>query len=55
MGFSVEYGGLYNSTTRDTGDHWAAAAHLNGTYGRWNIMAEAIRFSFNPENPAGAG
>jgi len=53
LGLSGQYGQLFNSTTDDTGDHWAAAAHLNGYYGPFNIMLEAARYAFNPENPTG--
>ena len=53
IGLSGEYGGLYNGTTRETGDHWAAAAHLNGTYGRIGLMLEAVSFDFSPKNPIG--
>lgn len=53
IGVSGEYGGLYNSTTRKTGDHWAAAVHLNGNYGRFNVMLEALSFAFEPDNPSG--
>lgn len=52
VGLSGQYGGLYNSGTGDTGDHWATAAHLNGTYGRWNIQLEGIAYEYNPENTA---
>ena len=53
IGFSGEWGQLYNSTTRDMGDHWAAAVHVNGNYGRFNLMAEALGYEFRPENPVG--
>ena len=53
IGFSGEWGELYNSTTKDTGDHWAAAVHVNGHYGRVNVMFEAIAYGFRPENPEG--
>ncbi len=53
LGASGELGGLYNSDTESMGHHWAAAMHANGSYGPWNIMLEAIRYSFQPKNPAG--
>ncbi len=52
-GMSGEYGQLYNSTTDNSGDRWAAAVHLNGFYGPFNVMLEAARYEFNPENPEG--
>ena len=53
IGASGEWGQLYNSITTQTGDHWAAAVHLNGTYGRFNVMFEALGYGFRPKNPAG--
>ncbi len=53
IGFSAEYGQLYNSITEDMGDHSAAAVHLNGTYGRFNLMLEGIYYEYCPENPEG--
>lgn len=53
LGVSGQWGQLYNDTTRDTGDRWAAAAHLNGLYGPFNLMLETVRYEFNPENPVG--
>lgn len=53
IGVSAMYGGLYNSTSTDTGKHWAGALHINGTYGRFNVMLEALKYGFEPENPAG--
>ena len=53
FGISGEYGGIYNKTTTETGYHWASALHVNGTYGRYNVMLQAISYNFAPENPAG--
>ena len=53
IGLSAEWGQLYNSTTADTGDHWAAALHVNGFYGRFNVMFEVLGYGFRPENPVG--
>lgn len=53
FGLSGEYGQLYNSETDDSGDHWAAAAHINGNYGPWNIQLEGIQYEYDPENPEG--
>ncbi len=54
LGFSGEWGMLYNTETEDHGDHWAAAVHLNGHYGPFNLMLEAARYEYDPENPDGA-
>jgi hypothetical protein len=53
VGLSGEYGGLYNATTARMGKHWATAVHANLTYGRVNIMLEALKYAFRPENPLG--
>jgi hypothetical protein len=53
VGGSAMYGGLYNATTTDTGRHWSGAIHLNGNYGRFNVMVEVLQYSFEPENPIG--
>lgn len=54
IGFSGEWGMLYNDLTKSHGDHWAVAAHLNGNYGPWNLMLEAAHYEYDPENPDGA-
>ena len=53
LGLSGEYGQLYNHYTRAKGTHWAAAAHLNGYYGPWNLQLEFGRYELNPNNPLG--
>jgi hypothetical protein len=53
LGVSGQWGQLYNSDEDSMGDRWAAAAHLNANLGRWNLMLEAVRYEFNPDNPAG--
>jgi hypothetical protein len=53
IGASLEYGQLYNNITKDNGDHWAGAVHLNGNYGPFNLQLEYLRYEYDPENPAG--
>ncbi len=53
VGISGEYGGLYNDSTAEMGNHWAAALHLNSFHGRFNLMLEALTYDFRPENPVG--
>ena len=53
IGGSGQWGQLYNSNTADNGDHWAAAAHLNGNYGRWNLQLEYAAYGYDPKNPVG--
>jgi len=55
IGFSGEYGGIRNSDTSETGDHWAGAVHMVGNYGRWNIQLEGIQYEYDPENPDQSG
>ncbi len=54
VGLSGMWGQLYNDNTKDSGDHWAGAAHLNGNYGRWNLQLEGIAYGYDPQDPAGA-
>jgi hypothetical protein len=53
IGCSAEWGQIRNDTTDRSGDHWAAAVHLNGNYDRFNLQLQAARFSNHPENPPG--
>lgn len=53
LGLSGRLGGLYNADTAQTGLHWAAAAHLNGTYGPINVQLQGIGYAFEPELPDG--
>jgi len=53
LGLSGQWGELFNRDTDDSGDHWAAAAHLDSRCGRWNLQLELGRYEYNPRNPAG--
>ena len=53
IGVSGLCGQLYNDTTDGFGSRWAASAHLNGLYRRWNLMLEIARYGFDPHNPPG--
>lgn len=53
LGVSGQWGELYNVDTGDTGEHWAAAAHLDSHCGRWNVQFEVGRYEYDPRNPAG--
>jgi len=53
LGLSGQWGQLYNDRTASMGDHWAAAIHLNGFYGPWNVMLECARYDFSPKDPPG--
>lgn len=51
LGLSGQMGQLYNQTTSENGDHWAAAAHWLGQYDLWTVTAQVTRYEYNPENP----
>lgn len=51
LGLSSQWGQLYNSVTDDKGEMWAAALHLVGDYGPFNVMLEAVSYDYDPENP----
>jgi hypothetical protein len=53
LGASVEYGGLYNLDTEETGSHGAFAAHYEINKGKWNAKAQFITAFNNPENASG--
>lgn len=53
IGLSGEFGQIYNSTTDDSGDHWASAVHLVGNYGQLNVQLEYAAYEYSPENPVG--
>ncbi|MFO7893668.1 MAG: hypothetical protein R6U63_08040 [Longimicrobiales bacterium] len=53
LGVSGQWGQLHNRETDRFGSHWAASAHVDATRGRWNVIAEAIRYAVNPDE-AGA-
>ena len=53
LGVSALAGQLYNQISKQNGSHWAAGLHADGNYGQWNVMAEVLRYQYNPQNPAG--
>jgi hypothetical protein len=50
LGLSLQYGLIPNDNTGNTGDHTAIAAHINGNYGRWNLMLQAMYYRYDLEN-----
>jgi hypothetical protein len=44
---------LYNLDTEEVGDHSALAAHYELNKGKWNVKAQFITATHNPENAAG--
>lgn len=53
LGFSAQYGALYNLDTKETGNHYGLAAHYEITHNRWNLKAQALTASHNPVNAPG--
>jgi hypothetical protein len=51
LGLSMMSGRISNrNPLGGEGTRHAAAAHLNGNYGRWNLMLQAIRYEFDVDN-----
>jgi len=46
LGVSALRGGLHDGTD-GVGDYMAAAIHLNGDYGRWNLQLQATRYEYD--------
>lgn len=53
IGASLTTAQLYNATTRDDGDYWAAGVHAIINKGLWTVTSQAIRYEYDPENPTG--
>lgn len=54
IGFSAQYGELYNLDTELKGDHFGFALHYEATWKNWNVKTEAMLIGHNPinEDPA---
>ncbi|WP_075590709.1 hypothetical protein [Labilibacter marinus] len=48
LGVSAQYGGIYNSITKETGNKWAAAVHAVIQKGRWDLKTELMTYEFSP-------
>lgn len=53
IGASLVTAQLYNATTKDDGDYWAAGVHAIINKGLWTVTSQAIRYEYDPENPSG--
>ncbi|MGK7312799.1 MAG: porin [Candidatus Longimicrobiales bacterium M2_2A_002] len=53
VGASIQTGRTRNTETDARGDHWAASLHVDGSWGRWNLIAESIRYGIDPAGPGG--
>ena len=54
LALSARYGGIYDATTQGMGSQYAVAGSVNAHYKGGNLMLEAARYAFMPDNPAGA-
>lgn len=55
LGVSGQWGQLDNAGPGGGGQHWAAAGHLNGFYGPWNLQLQGIRYEFDAGGPPDTG
>jgi len=53
IGFSVQYGELYNQQTLDTGEHSAYAIHLTSSFEKWHLQLELGNYHYKPKNQQG--
>lgn len=51
VNLSAKGGQLYNNQTHDSGDSWAVALGLDGSYGNWLTQLQATTYEFNAKNP----
>lgn len=50
LGASGQYGGIYNTKTKEMGDRWASALHVIMEKGRWDLKAEVLAYEFAPKD-----
>ena len=53
VGASIEFGQIYNQTTRDKGSRFAYALHSDLYYKSWNFQLQWVNYEFKPKNPQG--
>jgi hypothetical protein len=53
LGFSLQYGELYNEQSSDTGEHSAYAIHLTSSYENWHVQLELGSYQYKPKNQQG--
>ncbi|MGM8932677.1 porin family protein [Salinicola halophyticus] len=54
VNLSAKGGQLYNNNTNKSGDSWAVAMGLDGSYGNWMTQLQATTYEFNAKNPSEA-
>lgn len=47
FGGSIEVGQIYNSSTGNNGDRYAAALHLDSSYKGWNLQLQAMQYEYD--------
>ena len=52
LGGSVEVGQIYNSSTGNNGDRYAAALHLDTSYKGWNLQLQAMQYEYDAADAA---
>lgn len=55
MGGSLQFGQIYNSVTKENGDRYAAAIHLDTKYNDWNLQLQALTYEFDTTDSDAAG
>jgi len=53
LGLSLQYGGLYNEQTLETGMHSAYAIHLTSSFDNWHFQFELGSYQYKPKNQLG--
>lgn len=48
LGFSAQYGGIYNLDLEENGSHYALGAHYELNRNNWNLKAQVTRFNNDP-------
>lgn len=52
LGGSVEVGQIYNSSTGNNGNRYAAALHLDSSYKGWNLQLQAMQYEYDAADAA---
>ena len=47
FGGSVEIGQIYNTDTKDNGDRYALALHMDASYHNWNLQAQVMQYEYD--------
>ena len=47
LGGSIEVGQIYNNSTKNNGDRYAVALHLDSNFNTWNIQLQAMQYEYS--------